>query len=802
MSFQTQAGIDAEINTMLPSNDTGAVTAAALRQVLHDMNAATFQIAASQGLVNSVFRYGAAGDGATDDSGAFNAALAANGYVIAPPASYAITGAAVTIPAGGTLEAYPGGGMTYSGAGTLLIAPGGAFITKEYGDQHDGWLWARSTSGIRSTTQDPLGMLGRTGSFNFAFVDAADNGQASGIVNNLVSFQQFGGTAVTGAREALLGYLFQTAATSASNTFRDYVGGVLIAETSSGDGGTLGAEQGAYFGGNSQSRLNAGAAHVLNATAHEFDVYNASGCSVKWNWGINIVSFNAAQGSSNDAAIVIYSGNLAPSNGNNYGPGVGFHNGLCFAEIASTGRPPVDSGATLVGTHLETLSSFAAANGIDLRNFTFSNLAFASPGFYVDGFGNVATSVIAGYPGGTYLTLQSSQTVSSKIVIGNTSDPTIYVRANTVWFQDPTGAENFIEVAAASNAVTFFASIVNPGISGTATISKPALGSHSPDTMGSTASAVADGLVLQNTTAATSGTPAQSSPNIHLIGQGWATGAGASQTVDWIISAMPVSGASPSNTLSFNTQINGGGYANVMQLTFPSAAGNGSVALGGSLTVPSSLTLSGVEDFQLGWQINGSGQIWHMNLNSSGLLYISDKTNSVFPFQVSPATGNILMTSTTAASSVSAAALVVAGGIGVAGTSRICGTIFTASGGLQLGSPTGGDLGSGKLNVAGGIYLNNSAYTNPDYVFERHFTGRVEKYADRPRAKDYRGRLAIEELERHVATYLRFPGIGDEPTDIFERGDIALEKLEEQALYLFELNARIGHLERIAAGRG
>ncbi len=104
--------------------------------------------------------------------------------------------------------------------------------------------------------------------------------------------------------------------------------------------------------------------------------------------------------------------------------------------------------------------------------------------------------------------------------------------------------------------------------------------------------------------------------------------------------------------------------------------------------------------------------------------------------------------------------------------------------------------------MSGGIYLNNSAYTNPDYVFEHHFTGKIEKYADRPRAKDYRGRLAIDELERHVAAHLRFPGIGDEPADIFERGDIALEKLEEQALYLFELNARIGRLERIANGRG
>jgi hypothetical protein len=793
MSFQTQAGIDAEINTKLPSNDTGAVTAAALRQVLHDMNAATFALASSQGLIDSVFRYGAAGDGATDDAGAFNAALAANTYVIAPPASYAIAGAAVVIPAGGTLEAYPGAGMTYSGPGTLLIAPGGAFITKEYGDQHDGWLWARSTSGTRSSTQDPLGMLGRTGSFNFAFVNAADNGQTLGIVNNLVSFQQFGGTTVTGAREALLGYLFQTAATGASNTFRDYVGGVFISETSSGDGGTLGAEQGAYFGGNSQSRLNAGAAHILNATAHEFDVYNASGCSVKWNWGINVVSFNAVQGSSNDSAIVIYSGNLSPSNGNTYGPGVGFHNGLCFAEIASTGRPPVDSGATLIGTHLETLSSFAAANGVDLRNFTFSNLAFASPGFYVDGFGNVVTPLVSGYPGATYLTLQSSATVSSKILIGNASDPTIYLRANAVSIQDPTGTNNVIEVASGSNAISFL---------GTATITRLALGSHTTNALGSTASAVTDGLVLQNTTAATSGTPVQSSPNIHLIGQGWASGAGASQTVDWIISAQPISGTSAANTLSFNAQINGGGYANVMQLGYPSAYGNGSVLLGGSLTVPSMFSLTGPEDFQLGWQINGSGQIWHMNLNSSGLLYFFDKTNAVYPLQMSPSSGNIVLTSTTAASSVSAAALVVAGGIGVAGTSRICGATFTASGGLQLGTPTGGDLGGGKLNVAGGIYLNNSAYTNPDYVFEHHFTGGIEKYADKPRARDYRGRLAIDDLERHVATHLRFPGIDEEPTDIFERSDIALEKLEEQALYLFELNARIGHLERIATGRG
>jgi hypothetical protein len=127
--------------------------------------------------------------------------------------------------------------------------------------------------------------------------------------------------------------------------------------------------------------------------------------------------------------------------------------------------------------------------------------------------------------------------------------------------------------------------------------------------------------------------------------------------------------------------------------------------------------------------------------------------------------------------------------------------IDLSSSGLLVGSATGGNPGTGKINVSAGIYLNNSAYTNPDYVFERHFTGKIERFADRPGATRYAGRLPLDALERHVAEHFRFPGISEEPTDIFERGDIALEKLEEQALYLFELNARVGRLERGPAER-
>jgi hypothetical protein len=893
MSLQMQSDVDAEINAQLASNDTGAITAAALRNVLHDMNATIFQIASSQGLAYSVFRYGAAGDGSTNDAAAFNGALAANAYVVAPTASYAIQGPAVAIPSGATLETYPGAALSYSGTGTLLISPGGAFVTKTYGDQHDGWLWARSTTGTRSSTQDPLGLLGRTGSFNFAFVTPADNGQTPGIVNNLVTFQQFGGTSVTGAREAFLGYLYQTNATSSSNPFRDYVGSVFIVETSSGDGGTLGAEQGAYFGGNSQSRLNAGAAHVLNATAHEFDVYNAAGCTVRWNWGINIASFNAVQGSSNDAAIVIYSGNSAPSNGNTYGPGVGFHNGLCFAEIAATGLPPVDAGATLIGTHFETLATFNAAYGVDLRGFTFANWAFASHNFHVDGVGNITgPSLTGGTLANNNLTLTSNSNA-------NPSGDLLVLRGSTIYFQNAAAPSNLTYgIFYPSGGLFIGSSASDPGaenlkVQGGVTATTVAATTYSfaqqfvgSVTGGGGANAPAggstiDGLFLQNTMAATSSVQ-QDSPNIHLQGQGWNTSALASQRVDWIMTAVPVAGNPPTSQLSFGASINAGSYILAMQLTSQGYLGIGSTVFADSpITVNSNtvvspgilptgtlahfvggngtgtakfvfdafgtaanfqsrradttaaspsavqsgegiFTFSGVGWGTTGWsaaaaQLNfvaaenfsdtthgayiafstsapGGGALTErLRINASGGIGIGTTTD--------PGAGNLAVAGTAAASSTATGALTVAGGIGVAGTSCIAGIIATASGGLQVGTPTGGDPGAGKINVSGGIYLNNTAYTNPDYVFEKHFTGKIERFADKPGAARYRGRLSIEALERHVVENLRFPGIDDAPTDIFERGDIALEKLEETALYLFELNARIGRLERATAGR-
>jgi hypothetical protein len=120
-------------------------------------------------------------------------------------------------------------------------------------------------------------------------------------------------------------------------------------------------------------------------------------------------------------------------------------------------------------------------------------------------------------------------------------------------------------------------------------------------------------------------------------------------------------------------------------------------------------------------------------------------------------------------------------------------------GGVLIGNPTGGDKGLGTINAAGDIYKNNTAYTNPDYVFEKFYTGNIVQFADREGASGYGGLMTLGDLEQYARDNLRLPGITDDPAGLFKRGDIILEKVEEAYLYLFQLAGRISALEAKAA---
>lgn len=114
--------------------------------------------------------------------------------------------------------------------------------------------------------------------------------------------------------------------------------------------------------------------------------------------------------------------------------------------------------------------------------------------------------------------------------------------------------------------------------------------------------------------------------------------------------------------------------------------------------------------------------------------------------------------------------------------------------GMQLGAPTGGDKGTGTLNVSSNIYKNNTAYTNPDFVLEHWATGKIEKYKNRERASLYVP-MTIYEIEDYAKKNWRLPGITDEPAGVFDMTDIALELLERLYIVTIDQQHTIDGLE-------
>jgi hypothetical protein len=121
-------------------------------------------------------------------------------------------------------------------------------------------------------------------------------------------------------------------------------------------------------------------------------------------------------------------------------------------------------------------------------------------------------------------------------------------------------------------------------------------------------------------------------------------------------------------------------------------------------------------------------------------------------------------------------------------------TKFTLGSGIFFAGATGGDKGTGTINVQGDIYKNNTAYTSPDYALEHWVTGSIDKYKNNDGASGY-FRLPIEQSIQYVKEHFRLPRITDEPTGVFGMTNIALEKIEEAHIYIYELHDRIKVLE-------
>lgn len=127
-------------------------------------------------------------------------------------------------------------------------------------------------------------------------------------------------------------------------------------------------------------------------------------------------------------------------------------------------------------------------------------------------------------------------------------------------------------------------------------------------------------------------------------------------------------------------------------------------------------------------------------------------------------------------------------------------TKVTFKDGMYVGAATGGDKGVGTINVASGVYLNGTAYTNPDFGLEHWATGHVVQFASNPGAKNYHGLMPLSDVETFSRQNLYLPQLDvfhahNQSTDIFQRADVNLLLHEETFIHLFEHEHRITYLE-------
>jgi len=91
------------------------------------------------------------------------------------------------------------------------------------------------------------------------------------------------------------------------------------------------------------------------------------------------------------------------------------------------------------------------------------------------------------------------------------------------------------------------------------------------------------------------------------------------------------------------------------------------------------------------------------------------------------------------------------------------------------------------IRTQGDVWKATTAYTNPDYVFEDHYTGESSNPA-------YDGLRPLTEIEAYTKENHRLPGIKDEPTGIFKRADFVLENVEKLYLYLIAQDKELKRL--------
>ena len=154
--------------------------------------------------------------------------------------------------------------------------------------------------------------------------------------------------------------------------------------------GGVGAGMGGCFATNPVVGLSPNATWIHGIVGEEIDVGVAQGASTNIRIGFSVVDTSTAttgsQGAWIDEAVALGSARPLSS-------GLGWKRGIAFGD--PQGYFPIDPAGTMIVAGPVSGSVINAANGIDFSLATFSGSAFKSPGFAVDGSGNVTSAGIA-----------------------------------------------------------------------------------------------------------------------------------------------------------------------------------------------------------------------------------------------------------------------------------------------------------------------------------------------------------------------------------------------------------------------
>lgn len=249
-----------------------------------------------------------------------------------------------------------------------------------------------------------------------------------------------------------------------------------------------------------------------------------------------------------------------------------------------------------------------------------------------------------------------------KIVNGSAAGDLTDVRVSTALEGRPTAADITMLpfLGSTTRNLQAFAEAVIAGTESESagTFTGPVTNTSTYTTTQSVVETSTDGIVLQNTTAATVTDDAWS-PRLRFHGSGWKSNAtAATKTGDWIVENQMQSGAlAPTSDLVFAYSANGGAYTNALTIS-----STGTNTLAGGVASTSSTTGT--------WVVTGGVGI-------SGALYTDDVIST---------SGTITTSNATAATSTTAGSIVTAGGVAAAKDSFFGGLIeqITANGSASI----------------------------------------------------------------------------------------------------------------------